>query len=480
VEAQRVEHPHFGGGRLLRTYANGQEWEVSFDSGRRYRLPAHEFKNGAVAPQLAAEPNASGLEDASVTVTAAAHPVSELGPSRQFRARQAIEVLRMGTVPVQEIEAFTIGLLGQTKTLEQSLGSARERGGVAQAVIGDYGYGKSHFIEIVTQRALKANFVVARTSLDLKEVPPNKPYEIYRALMAAVQYPDTYERGVGPLLRKTLERPDVMIEIAHMSRKFPACPLTRTLHTLDDPRNIYVQTGVIRWLGAQIKSNALISAAFKRTTGSTSPRLYTNGENGRQYSYLLTAFSTLAHLLGYSGLAVLVDESEHYSLLRANQRQRADTFWQAMIHAASGTHSLIDPNVIPGDPRAPEYPVSFARKPHLFFLFALTENEAGMPVREWLDTRQVVQLDERFNENDLQRFFKHLLVAHGWAYDYTPDQERYEGVFHDVPKLLLRGLRQHRFNLRALIQIAVTVCDLLYLYPIDPPTQVLSDLKRAL
>ncbi len=86
------------------------------------------------------------------------------------------------------------------------------------------------------------------------------------------------------------------------------------------------------------------------------PRLYTTGEIARQYSYLLTGISLLATLVGYSGLAVLIDESEHYSLLRAAQRERADSFFKAMIVSALGLNNgRIDPRDIPDHARV-EYP----------------------------------------------------------------------------------------------------------------------------
>ena len=54
---------------------------------------------------------------------------------------------------------------------------------------------------------------------------------------------------------------------------------------------------------------------------------------------LLTGISLLATLAGYNGMAVLVDESEHYSLLRATQRAGADSFFRAMIVSALGLNN---------------------------------------------------------------------------------------------------------------------------------------------
>ena len=50
-----------------------------------------------------------------------------------------------------------------------ALDRSRERGGDVLAVIGDYGFGKSHFIELAARRALRENFLVAGASLDLVE-----------------------------------------------------------------------------------------------------------------------------------------------------------------------------------------------------------------------------------------------------------------------------------------------------------------------
>lgn len=467
-EVQRVEHPRLGSGTLLRTFANRTEWEVLFDSGRRFRLPAREFKDSYTA--LASE---------SVPPRPAA-PLPALAPrdAMQFHARHAVEVLRMGTVPVREIEAFTVGLRPQIKTLDKALATAAESSGEVQAVLGDYGCGKSHFIELAAQRALKANFVVARVSLDLKETPPNKALEIYRVLTASLQYPDTPLRGLEPLLKKAVEQPGAIDEFASLGH-FARCPLTLALRVLADSSNFYNWRDVARWVGGQIKMNALVSVAFKRTTLAPPPRLYVNGENGRQYAYLVTAISVLARLLGYSGLAVFVDESEHYSLLKPLQRQRADTFFQALICGALAGRSQIEPDAVPADYRVPDYPISFNRKPHLFFLFALTYSDAGFPVYDWLAERQIINLDERFTEQDVQQFLKYLMAAHSAAFGYPLTPERYQEVYAVVPGLLLRGLHRHRFNLRGMIQIAVHLCDLLYAYPDDSPGIVLDDLRRA-
>ncbi len=100
MEAHTVVHPQLGPGKLLKTYMGGYEWEVEFDSGRRFRLPAREFEAESVAAWQA---------QAAPAVTSFTRRMAVL-ETDQFRARQTLEALRLGIVPVQDVETLTIGL----------------------------------------------------------------------------------------------------------------------------------------------------------------------------------------------------------------------------------------------------------------------------------------------------------------------------------------------------------------------------------
>jgi hypothetical protein len=187
-------------------------------------------------------------------------------------------------------------------------------------------------------------------------------------------------------------------------------------------------------------------------------------------------------MLGYGGLTLLIDESEHYSLLRANQRERADSFFKALIYAALGqATSRVDPKTIPYHGSV-DYELTFASDPHLFFMFALTESENRMPVDAWLAPSQILRLDDRFIERDIHAFFTTLLRYHSiaYGYDYPPPHERYEAIVRTAPGLLSRALNQHQINLREVIRLAVTTDDLLYLHADYAPETLLEELAKGL
>lgn len=460
---QTVHHPHFGAGELLKTYMDGYEWEVLFSSGRRFRLPAKEF-------------NAESYSAVTMPRTLAEAPAHIPLDTDQFRARQTLEALRVGIVPVQDAETLTIGLEAERVTLDRALNRSSERGGDVLAVIGDYGFGKSHFIELAARRALREGFLVAGASLDLVETPPSKAHKIYEALVTALRYPDTNRRGLLPLIEKALSRPAIVAEFVRLCpREAKECPLAAALLALQDCPSQTALEETVAWLSGQGKPQTQMKSCLKRP-----PRLYITGENARQYSYLLTGISLLATLAGYSGLAVLIDESEHYSLLRTAQRERADAFFKAMIVSALGLNNgRIDARrEIPENSRS-EYPLCYASEPHLFFLFALTESADRMPVGTWLAPSHLVRLDDRFIEKDIREFYATLLRYHALAYGYTPAPARYADAAAATPGLLARALTQHRINLRELIRSAVTTCDLLYLHADYTAEQMIGELKAG-
>lgn len=466
MDTPEVFHPHFGAGKLLRTYMGGYEWEVEFRNGRRFRLPSRDFS-----------PESRQAHGTTLLLTAA-KPHSPILEMDQFRARQTLEALRFGVVPVQDAEHLTIGLEAERVTLDRALDRSRERGGDALAIIGDYGFGKSHFIELTARRGLRDGFIIASASLDLVEVPPGKAHKIYEALVTSLRYPDVSGHGLAPLLRKALAAPGVVARFASLCPREPKdCPLTAALLALTDCPSETAFEETVQWLSGQAKAQTEMKVCLKKP-----PRLYTTGENARQFSYLLTAISTLATLVGYSGMVVSIDESEHYSLLRPVQRERADSFFKAMIVSALGLNNgRIRAEEIPDHARV-EYPVMFASEPHLLFLFALTESDDRMPVGSWLAPSQIVRLDDRFIEKDIREFYQTLLRYHALAYDYdyAPGHDRYQGLVTEAPGLLSRALSQHRINLRELIRASVTTCDLLHIYPDYAPVTLVSELKAGL
>lgn len=460
-----VYHTELGEGKLLKKHMSGYVWEVKFNNGQIYRLPAREFEQ----PDPHATPNPS----LPALPTRRAMPADK----DQFTARQTIETLRFGVVPVQDIETLTIGLETERTALRRALDRAGESGDVL-AVMGEYGYGKTHFVELAAAQALQKNFIVMTASMDLLETPPGKAHEIYKTLVGSVRYPEEgakEDHSLRHLFKQALNNPSVIREFAALAPRGAECPLVATLTALRDSSSQRAYDEIIRWISGQKTNPEALREGLKKA-----PKLYSIGETARQYTYLLSGLSVLATLCGYQGLAVLIDESELYSQVRKAQRERADQFFTAMIYAATGTNkNRIDPDHILNHAHA-DYQIVFAPNARLLFMFALTATEDQMPVDTWLAPSQIVQLDDRFIDKDILEFMKMLLQYHELAYSYKASKDRYVRILTEAPKLISKALRDQRFNMRETIKSVVDACDLLYLHADYFPDELLTDLKHSL
>ncbi len=458
---QRVEHPQFGPGQITAVYRNGTEWLVRFENGLRFRRPGSEFVQDG---HVVAEP-----KPAYATIYQPPPPM----PQTQLEARQLVESLRLGIAPAQHVPELTINLKAEQESIIQGLNQAHQQGGAVRAVVGEYGYGKSHIVELTTQEALTRNFLVGTVSLDLLELPPHRSFAIYREAMRHLRYPDTDEQGLGPLLEKTAVQPHTLTQLQALS---PAelDPLVVGLQAIGSTASTRQRHVWINWLmgGRRVK---LMNKAKPR--GLKFPSIYKIGHNARQIAFLFTAVSALARLGNYSGLCLLVDEAESYSLLRAYQRPKASLFFQAVIYAA-----LRDQQTNLREDQFPQhryrhYPLAYDQGQSLFFLFTTTRSDNRLPLHEWLADDEIFTLEPEADPQEVGQFLQHVLTYHAHAYDYEPGQ-RQKQVRRGAAEHLAMGVRNGRFSMRSVVRLAVELFDLLYLYPDYDVATLLDELRR--
>lgn len=456
---QQVTHPQFGAGQVTAVYRNGSEWLVRFENGLRFRRPANEFAG-----------NGQGIaETQPVYVTPfSATPM----PQTQLEARQLIESLRVGIAPAQHVPELTINLRQERESLIAGLNQAHQQGGAVRAVVGEYGYGKSHIVELTMQEALNRNFLVATVSLDLLELPPHRSFAIYREAMRHLAYPDTDERGLGYLLQKTAVLPHTLSQLQALS---PAerDPLVTGLQAIASVTSSRQQKAWENWLMGGRRVN-LMNKATPR--GAKFPSIYKVGHNARQIAYLFTAVSALARLGNYSGLCVLVDEAESYSLLRPYQRPKATLFFQAMIYAAlRDQQNKIDEAIFPQH-RWCAYPMAYDQGQSLFFLFTVTRSDNRLPLQEWLTEAEIFNLEPDAEPQEVGQFLQHILGYHAQAYHYQPG-ERQTQIRRGAAEHLAMGVRNGRLSMRSVVRLAVELFDLLYLYPEYDVAVLLDELR---
>ncbi|MEZ4658737.1 MAG: DUF2791 family P-loop domain-containing protein [Caldilineaceae bacterium] len=470
---ETVTHPQYGAGTITALFRNGQEWMVRFDSGLRFRRPRREFEGQqetmSTAP-TALTPTLNALKEVNGAAQLHFKPMTP----DQFSARSLIEALRVGVAPAQHIRELTIGLGDEQKRLAAGLNQAHSQGGAAFAVIGDYGFGKSHIVELTAREALDRNFLVAAISLDLQELPPHRSFSIYAGLMHSLRYPDTDERGMGPLLQRAAERPAIAEQMRDLTGE-SMDPLQFGLQALSNTNATRQQQAWTEWLmgGRRVTT---MNRAMPR--GVKFPSIYKVGHNERQIAYLLNGVSVLARLSGYSGLAILLDEAESYSLLHAYQRPKAGRFFSAVIYSAlQARQNQIDPDEF-RQHRYRAYPLAYTAKQSLFFLFTITRSDNQMPLDEWLTVEQILDLEPHQTPQEIGHFLERVMGYHAQAYGYEIG-ERQRQIRRGAAEHVALGMRNARLSIRGAVRLGVELFDLLYLYPEYETALLLDELRNT-
>lgn len=455
---ETVDHPLYGHGRIVATYRNGEEWLVAFGSGLRFRRPRAEFAGQAAAVAAPAP-----------RVYESPMPMSH----GRFEARQVVETLRVGIAPIAHLQPLTVGLEAEREAIGAALTQAHRDGGAVIAVRGEYGFGKSHLVEWTAQEALRRHFLASAASLDLLELPAHRAFDLYSAFVRGLRYPDSDERGLGPLLDAATPR---LVEQYREVAPEEDDPFAVALDLYVSTSSNRLQKMLRHFLETGQRTPSLTKALPR---GIRLPSLYRVGNNARHVGYLLGALSAWARLANYSGLALMLDEAESYSLLTPLQRPKATTTFKALIYAALGpAQRSIDEATLPQH-RWRDYPATFGSGQSLFFLFTVTHGDENLPVEAWLDPTQALLLDPHPTPQEVGTFLQAVQSYHAQAFGYEPG-ERQGQLRRAAAEVLSQGMRSGALNIRALVRLTTELYDLLYLHPDYDIAFLLDDLRTLI
>lgn len=458
-----ASHPLFGRGQVLESRNAGRDAVVRFDNGIRATVP------GSMLSILQAADNPPPPKP---FIAPRVEKIFSPEEEKRIEARRTIEALRYGLVPARRIRELSVGLDDERESLQNAFAKTKEYGGDVRVVVGEYGAGKSHFFELAAQEALANNFIVAATSLDLREVPPNRPQRIYLSLMRSLRYPDSTEVGLTPLLEKIIAQSNYSEIQDGVKETFFATALHNYSLMRGTPDNA-LET-LVEWMSGEkvFISDVRRNAAFKSKEFpiKSLSQLTTAAD---QYCYLLNGWGWLATQAGYAGLAVFIDESEHYSLLNQRGKEKADNFFKALIYTALGTRGRISENDLQHQYHS--HPFRLKDNSHLLLLFAVTPSANTFDYRRSLDETQILQLKKYLPPAALDELITRLYVLHRQSYKYDNN-----GQFLDVAQGLAECLDNNLINLRQFIRLSVEIFDLCYTHKDFNADQAVAELRRAL
>jgi hypothetical protein len=465
-----VSHPLFGRGRVLEMRNAAREVVVRFDNGIRTVVQTSML---SVLQQALS----SAVESAPYPVAPARAEVA-LAPEqvRQLEARRTIEALRYGVVPSKRIRELNVGLDSECKSLYRAFDEVERVGGDVRVIIGEYGAGKSHFFELAAQEALKRNFLVASASLDVREVPPNRPQRIYNSLIRSLRYPDSQDTGtLVPLFDRILSEPTLYASLLEKLRgtTFGTVLYNYSLMRSSPGESLNL---LLDWIsGEKVYIKPVRDSLAIKSKEFPVRALSIMTTSADQYCYLLNGWGWLANQVGYAGLAVLLDESEHYSLLNQRGQERADNFFKAMIYTAMASRPgcrLSESDLLH---QQREHPFRFSERSELLLMFAVTPSASTFDYRRWLSEDQILTLTGDLPADEIDKLMAQIQMLHRQAYSYN------RNVSHlDVSQGVRECLERSLINLRQTIRLATEIYDLCYAYPDYSAMQAVEEMRRSL
>lgn len=465
-----VNHPLFGRGQVLELRNAAREVVVRFDNGIRTVVQTSMLSVLQQAPSSAVLFAPRPATPARVEVALAPEQM------RQIEARRTIEALRYGVVPSKRIRELSVGLEAESKSLHRAFDEVERTGGDVRIIIGEYGAGKSHFFELAAREALERDFLVASASLDVREVPPNRPQRIYNSLIRSLRYPDSQDTGtLVPLFDRILSEPTLY---ASLMEKLRGTTFSTVLYNYSLMRSSPGDSLdlLLDWISGEkvfikpvrdslaIKSKEFPVRALSMMTTSAD-----------QYCYLLNGLGWLANQVGYAGLAVLLDESEHYSLLNQRGQERADNFFKAMIYTAMASRPdcrLSESDLLH---QRREHPFRFSDRSELLLMFAVTPSASTFEYRRWLDEDQILTLNGHLPADEIDKLMAQIHALHRQAYSYERDISHF-----DLSQGVQECLERRLINLRQTIRLATEIYDLCYAYPDYSVIQAVEEMRRSL
>lgn len=197
----------------------------------------------------------------------------------------------------------------------EGLQSVSRGNGQVFFVLGDFGYGKSFFINLIADRSANMGFIQSKFDIQDLEAISDKG-ELYRGIVQNIRYPDEKGKGITPLMRKFCQ--DVsQSEYDQIASEygFYGHPIHRILRDLLDAW----ATGEVHIKNDDVTLNRveMLNAVSGYLQGEdiALEELHAIGKKGfdnvtkeNEYEYL-RHIRSLALELGYNGFTILIDEA---------------------------------------------------------------------------------------------------------------------------------------------------------------------------
>ena len=227
-----------------------------------------------------------------------------------FNARHIIEALRSG-VPSREVgEYFSEARPGMRAKIASRLQAAREENKSGGMIFkGKYGEGKTHMLHTAFTMAAENNMVVSMVALG-KETPMEKPWELYRKLIANTWLPGARQPGFREKMEELTAGSSLTSELlAYTATQLDTNKLYFLLAAMTRTQDEDERAAFMADLEGDYAGQPLIKRSYRRISGSPA-RFSENFSKTKHWRDYYCFMSHFFHQLGYDGWVILLDEAE--------------------------------------------------------------------------------------------------------------------------------------------------------------------------
>ncbi len=296
--------------------------------------------------------------------------------------RAAFEAINLGVAPSDYGQLIDLTIRSdELKTRVSAWLADAPQKGLCKVVFGYYGSGKSHMLKFIRCMALEAGWAVAYIEFDPKAADPAKPHLVYQNLMAALEFPQREDgRQADGFMgfikevrdhwaQKNIRNNAIFKSNPWFSRAFEI--LMKYPHM---PDLMEEYRDACSWLSGNHNSFQTVNAlAREKGLKVKVPRMPVTKETADIYVHHLVVVNILCKLLGYKGLAIILDEAEHVRGFNVRRRERATNLFELLARSAH-LPDLNDDDPVMNDHDMP-VPSYWNHGPHFALFVGLTEGD---------------------------------------------------------------------------------------------------------
>ncbi|ACX52857.1 hypothetical protein Adeg_1768 [Ammonifex degensii KC4] len=381
---------------------------------------------------------------------------------RDYQAVATIEALRSGVTSRHLAAIFSYGREALLERVEHDLEEvAREGHPRALLLRGNFGEGKTHFLNLIFNRAREKNFVVSFVALN-KETPFNRLDRVYPKVVAGTYLPGVEEPGFEALLRDLCSGHPLTEDLLATVREELHPKLFHVLENYLATGDTYHQHLLYSDLAGEWLPPAQLKSLHRLNFGRAL-KIPPFRPQADAWDY----FRFLAQLIkkrGFAGWVLLFDEFELMGVLGIAARSEAYVnlarflfpqekeelpYTYTVFGIADQLWTL---RLLPPGQRRPDKEEVTAR------FRVKGEPEKAERARQAIDTllRDAVDLNP-LSSSEIQMMLSKVVELHARAYGWQPEVDPAE-----LLQKLLSNLKAQR--LRTKIRYAVEYLDLKYLY----------------